>query len=64
MKLTYCILKLRYQKGFSLIIEPFDDRAPSIPDPVSSPRVLAMIVERLTDMELLLITCLLFYFHK
>jgi hypothetical protein len=24
----------RYQKGFSLIIEPFDDRAPSIPDPV------------------------------
>eukprot|EP00038_Savillea_parva_P002094 m.110607 g.110607 ORF g.110607 m.110607 type:complete len:841 (+) comp10718_c0_seq2:518-3040(+) len=23
-----------YQKGFSLIIEPFDDRAPSIPDPV------------------------------
>eukprot|EP00035_Acanthoeca_spectabilis_P010032 m.177130 g.177130 ORF g.177130 m.177130 type:complete len:824 (-) comp14906_c0_seq12:885-3356(-) len=23
-----------YQQGFSLIIEPFDDRAPSIPDPV------------------------------
>jgi len=23
-----------YQKGFSLILEPFDDRTPTIPDPV------------------------------
>eukprot|EP00045_Choanoeca_perplexa_P011544 m.123032 g.123032 ORF g.123032 m.123032 type:complete len:798 (-) comp15669_c1_seq3:26-2419(-) len=31
---TFATLVSTYTKGFSLIIEPYDDRAPSIPDPV------------------------------